>query len=114
MLRSILLACLLSSACATALAQPLARRLELRTPDVGRAVENLPVQVRDVDAIEVDQTDASDPRRREIQRGRTAETSGADDQDRGLCQFFLAFGSYLGELDLAGVAIYGSSRDTIS
>ena len=58
--------------------QPIARRLELRSADIGGAVNDLPLQVADVDAIEVDETERADAGGGEIQRRRRSETAGAD------------------------------------
>lgn len=92
----------------------LARGIELLAPDVGRAVEDLPVQIREIDAIEVDEPDPADPRRREIGRNGAAEASGADDERGAGAESALAFGADLGKGDLAGVAGQGRRRDTIS
>jgi len=75
------------------------------------------VQVRHVDFIEVNETDASDTRRREVNRRRTAETTRSDDEHRGGAELVLAGFAELREGDLAGVAIhrvYGSNRLAIS
>ncbi len=52
-------------------------------PDVGRPEEDLAVQVRLVDDVEVDEAERADAGGREIQRGRRAEAARADEQERG-------------------------------
>jgi hypothetical protein len=71
---------------AVELAQPLARRIELLPSDRARAVEDLPVEVRRIDAVKVDEADPPHARRGEVRRHRTAEPTGADDQHRGPLQ----------------------------
>ena len=54
------------------------RRFELRPADVGRAVDDLTLQVAEVDDVEVDDAESADARRGEIERRRRAEPAGAD------------------------------------
>ena len=58
--------------------QPIGRRLQLRPPDVSRAVEHLPLQVAEVDGVEVDEAERADAGRREVERRRRSESAGAD------------------------------------
>src|SRR3989441_5237652 len=63
----------------------LGRRLELRLPHRGRAVDDLALQVRLVHHVEVDEADGPYARGREVERGRGAESARADEQHaRGL------------------------------
>jgi hypothetical protein len=96
------------------IADALARGLDLRAADVGRAVEDLAMEVREIDVVEVDEADPADARRGEIRRDGAAEASGADNEDGGGAEPVLPFESDLGERDLPGVASQGRSRDTIS
>ena len=59
---------------------PRLRRLELRLPDVGRAVDDLALQVAEVDDVEVDEPQRADAGRGEIQRRGRAQPAGADAQ----------------------------------
>src|ERR1051325_4431262 len=85
------------------------------------AVEHLAMQIRGVDAVEVHQADAADACRREVDRGRTAEASGADDENRRGFQLALSVVADLGEDEVPRVAgaffgceRHGSNRETIS
>src|SRR5690242_8835938 len=62
-------------------ANTLSRRLELGTADVFRAMQHLPLQVRNVDDIEIDEAERADACRGEIERERGAKRAGADEQD---------------------------------
>src|SRR4029078_4668144 len=60
--------------------EPVARRLQLRPSDIGRAVQDLPVQVAEVDGVEVDDAEAADAGGGEIERGGGAGGARADAQ----------------------------------
>lgn len=72
------------------------------------------MEVREIDAVEVDETDLPDARRGEVGRDGTAEASGADDEGLRVAEALLALEAELGERDLPCVTSQGSSRDTIS
>src|SRR5262249_38383132 len=82
----------------------LARDLDLRAPDVRRAVQDLALEVRGVDDVEVDEPERPDPRRSEVLRERAAEPAGADQADTALEQTLLAPEAELGEDEVAAVA----------
>src|SRR5262249_60739330 len=94
--------------------QPRARRVELRRADVRRPVQNLSLKVRDVDIVEVDEPDAANAGRGEIQRRGRAQTSGADDQYGAARELRLPFFAEIRQREMAGVAVHGSNRETIS
>ena len=56
----------------------LAGALQLGAADVGGAVDDLALQVRVVDDVEVDDADRPDPGGREVQRERAAQAAGPD------------------------------------
>jgi hypothetical protein len=60
--------------------EPVARGVGLRAPDVVRLVEELPVQVRRVDAVVVDDADVPDAGGGEVHGHRGAEPARADDE----------------------------------
>ena len=72
------------------------------------------MQIRQIDAIEIDEADLPDAGRREIGRDRTAEAAGADDENAAFAEPLLPLDADLGKGDLAGVASQGSRRETIS
>ena len=94
--------------------QPRACRIQLRRADIGGAVKHLPLQVRDVDVVEVDEPDASHARGGEIQRRGRAQPPRADDQHRAARELLLPFFAELRQREVAGVAVHGSKRATIS
>ena len=79
---------------------------DLGDAHVGRGVEDLPLQVREIHHVAVDQSDRADARCSQIQRDRRPQTSGADDQDLGPAQFLLTFSANLLEDDLPAVSFY--------
>ena len=58
----------------------LPRGVDLRLPEALRRVDDLPLEVRLVDDVGVDDPDAADPGRGQVERGRRAESAGADQQ----------------------------------
>ncbi len=80
------------------------RRLELRPADVVRGVEDLPLEVGELDRVEVDQPEGPDPRCREVQRGRRAEAAGAYEEDLGAPEGSLAGDADLGKQQVPAVA----------
>ena len=60
-------------------------RVQLLAADVLRAVQDLPLEIGEIDDVAIDQADAADAGRGEIERDRRAEPAGADAEDaRGL------------------------------
>ena len=61
------------------------RRLQFRPPDIRRRVQNLPLQVAEIDDVEVDQAEGADAGGGEVHRDRGSESTGADAEHfRGL------------------------------
>ena len=54
------------------------RRPDLRLSDVGGAVNDLPLQVAEIDDVEVDDAERAHAGRGEIERRRRSETTSAD------------------------------------
>src|ERR1700742_2481543 len=81
--------------------------VELRPSDVVRAVEDLPVQIRGLDFVEVDEADPADAGGGEIERRGAAEPTGADDEHGAAPKLLLPFLSELREDLLTRVAIGG-------
>src|SRR5438045_8424427 len=77
---------------------------ELRSSNILCIVKNLAVQITFVDTIEIDETDVTDSGRGEINRSRTSESAGADDEHRSFSEPALAFFAEFGQSDLARVA----------
>ena len=71
--------------------EPGASRFELRGSDIGSAVENLPVQIRRVDLVEIDEADPAHPCRGEIDSDGTSQSSCPNDQDGGALELLLTF-----------------------
>ena len=57
-----------------------AGRVQLGPADVGGAVNDLPLQVAEIDHVEIDEADAADAGRGEVEAERRAEAAGADEQ----------------------------------
>src|SRR5205823_4010395 len=77
---------------------------ELRSSNVLCIVKNLAMQITFVDAIEIDETDVTDTRRGDVNRGGTSGSAGADDEHRSFSEPALAFFAEFGQSDLARVA----------
>ena len=61
------------------------RRLQFRPPDIRRRVQNLPLQVAEIDDVEVDEAEGADAGGGEVHRDRGSESAGADAEHlRGL------------------------------
>ena len=71
---------------------------------VGR-VDHLALEVGEVDDVVVDDPERADAGRGEVQRGRRAETAGAEQQDLGVEQLLLALDADLGDQQVARVAL---------
>ena len=83
----------------------LARRFDLALADPVVRVEDLALEVREVDNVEVDDPDRADAGRREVERGRAAETAGADQQRLRLEEAGLAGRADFGDQQVAAVAL---------
>jgi hypothetical protein len=78
-------------------------RVCFRTADVGFGIQDLPLQVRRVDGVEVVEDELSHARAREVDRGRRAQTAEPDDEDARLREPSLSFDSNLRQHDLPAV-----------
>ena len=66
---------------------------------------DLTLQVREVDRVVVDDADAPDSGRRQVQHQRRPEAPRSDHQDAGLEQALLPDAAHLRQHDVAGVAL---------
>ena len=66
------------------------RGVDLRSADVVLPVHDLALQVGLVDHVEVQDADAADPGRGEVEQGRRPEAAGADAEHRGRLEPALA------------------------
>ena len=80
------------------------RRLRLRLADIARTKRNLPLQVGEIDDVEIDEAEFADAGRGEIQTERRAESTGADQQHLGVLELELTFHADLGHDQVAAVA----------
>ena len=86
-------------------------------PDVARLMDDLPVQVGDVDGVEVDHADAPHARRREVGEDGRAEAARADDDDARGLELLLPLHRHLGHDEVAPVAadlLVGEMRVRVS
>lgn len=67
-------------------------------------MQDLPLQVREVDRVGVDERERADSGRREIHRGRRAEAARADDDRMRIEKALLRLDADLVDEDVAGVA----------
>jgi hypothetical protein len=77
---------------------------DFRCADGIGAVEDLALQVREIDLVGVGESQSSDAGGDEVERRRTAEAAGADDQRARGPQPLLSLDPDLGKKDVAAVA----------
>ena len=81
------------------------RRVGLRHPDPLGVVDHLALQVGGVDDVVVDEADRADAGGGEVERGRRAEPTGAEQQHLRVQQLQLAVDADLGKQGVARVAV---------
>ncbi len=79
-------------------------RLDLGLADILRLMDDLALQVREVDDVEVDEADRADAGGCEVHRGRCAEAARADDEYLAAEQLLLPLAADFVEDDVAGIA----------
>ena len=67
-------------------------------------MKDLPLEVRSIDHVIIDQPDPPDAGGGEIKRGRRAETAGADQEDRALPEPQLSRLAHARDAQMASVA----------
>src|SRR6516225_6747577 len=80
------------------------RALHLGPADLGRAVDDLALQVRERDRVVVDDAERADPGRGEIEQRRRAQPAGPDDQHARALERLLPRPADLVQDDVAGIA----------
>src|SRR6185295_7837329 len=85
-------------------AQAVRSGLGLRPADVSLAEQDLALEVRLVHAVEIDEPEPADSRRREIEPERRAQAAAADQQHARRLELPLARGADLGQDEMAAVA----------
>src|SRR5207249_12121786 len=61
--------------------QAVARRLQFAAANILCSVENLPLQIRKIDIVKIDEADRADAGRRKIQSSRRSQTACTDAQN---------------------------------
>ncbi len=93
--------------------QPLGGGFELAPPDVRFRVENLALEIRPVDEVEIGQAEPADSRRRKIERRRRAQAAHSDDEDAPRRQALLARDPDLGQRQMARITAQVDDRQTL-
>lgn len=83
--------------------QTLCRGLDLERSDVISAIENLPLQIAEIDAVIVHDSDTSDSRCSELLKQWSSQPSRADHQNRGPAKPRLPDRSDLRQENVAGI-----------
>src|SRR6185503_11179078 len=81
-----------------------ARSIHLDRADVFAPIQDLPLQVGEVDLVGIDQREAADAGRGEVERCRATQPAGADDQRVRRAQLLLSFDPDLRQQDVPAVA----------
>ncbi len=92
--------------------QAVAGGVELGPADVAGAVQHLPLQVAEIDHVEIDQADAANPCGGEVQPERRAESAGADEQHAGRLEPFLPVHADFGHDEMPAVACHFGRGET--
>src|SRR5512141_2428338 len=77
--------------------------IDLVSPHVRGAVQELPVKIRNIDAIEIDHADAAHTCAGEVEGGKTSQPAGPDHEDGRALQLLLPFPADLGKGELPAV-----------
>jgi hypothetical protein len=86
-------------------AQPVARRFKFATSNILCSVKNLPLQIGKIDPVEIDKAKCSHTRCCQIQRGRRAQTTGANAQNTRCLESFLPLGSHFRHDEVPRIAL---------
>src|SRR5205807_10442078 len=81
-------------------------RVRLGHADPVDGVDHLPLQIADVDDVEVDQPDSADPGGGQIEGGGGAEATGADEEHPGVEELALSLLADLGDQQMAAVPLF--------
>ena len=79
-------------------------RLGFRAAHIARAVNDLPLKVREIHRVEIDEADFANARRREIHRNRRTQPARTDAQHARRADFFLPGHAHFREDEVARVA----------
>ena len=90
--------------------QTRSRLFQLRFSDIVRPIKNLPLQVRGIDPIGIDQPERADSRRRQIKRCRRPQAARADAQHSRRFDSALAFDIHFRQNEMTRVASQVSAR----
>ena len=85
--------------------QSLARRIQLRTTNAAAAVQDLSLQVRDIDHVEVHQPQRANPGGRKIERRRRSESAGANNEHSRRFQSALSIDTDGGQCQMPAVPL---------
>jgi len=81
-----------------------ARGVHLHRADGFAPIQDLPLEIRQVDLVGIDQREPADAGRGEVERCRAAQPARADDQRVRGAQLFLSFDPDLRQQDVPAVA----------
>ena len=78
-------------------------RFHLGPVEVPGVMGDLPLEVRDIDGVAINDADGPDSRRGQIEGNRAAQAAGPDNQHPGFEYFFLSFNPDILQEDMAAV-----------
>jgi hypothetical protein len=87
------------------IAQSVTRRLQFAAADVLCSVKNLPLEISDIDPVEIDKPEGSHTGRCKIERGRGTQTAGTNAQNARCLKPLLPFGSDFGHDQMPRIAL---------
>src|SRR5205807_10444768 len=81
------------------------RRIHRALSDGGRRMQYLPLQVRQLDLVRVDDAESADTGSREVESRRRAQAARTDDEHFGLTEPYLRFATEIRHHDLAAITL---------
>src|SRR5262245_61003559 len=79
-------------------------REKLGTPHVLRSMNDLALEIRDIDGVEIDESQMPDSGRGEIEGDRRTQATRSHDEHPGIAKTFLTLETHLGQGQMTGVA----------
>ena len=85
--------------------QPVARRFQFAAADVLCSVKNLPLQICELDLVEIDNSKSSHAGCCQVERSRGAQAAGTDTQNARGLKSLLSFSSHFGHDEVTRIAL---------
>src|SRR5262249_28010634 len=84
---------------------PVTRRFQFAATDVFCSVKNLPLQIGEIDTVEIDKPEGSNASACQVKRSRRTQTAGADAQNARCLESLLSLRRYFGHNEMTRIAL---------